>query len=83
MYFRTDKLAQSKLHDRELREARRSEVQASKQANAERRRTQLLELKAERQLHETKRAAKDKREVRITSGAGFLRVKSACHFTAW
>ena len=65
MYVLTDKLAQSKLRDRELREAHRSEVQATKEANSERRRALLEECKAERQLHETKRAAKDKREVRI------------------
>ena len=60
-----DKLAQTKNRERELKEAHRRELQVAKDAGAARRQEQHLTLKEERTLHDTKRAAKDKRDVRL------------------
>jgi len=63
----TDKLTQTKLRERELKDAHRADLLASKQAGLEKRKELHLQLKEERTMHETKRSARDKRIVSFQS----------------
>lgn len=56
-----DKLTQTKLRDRELKEAHRNELTAAKQRREKERQAELAEQRAERAYHDTKRSAADKR----------------------
>ena len=62
-FFSTvDKLEQTKIRERDIKEAHHRELAAVKNSGAERQREEQQLLKEERILHDTKRAAKDKRD---------------------
>ena len=61
-YTRADKLEQTKLREREIKEAHKAELLAAKNKGDDRRQEVHQQLKEERSLHDTKRSAKDKRE---------------------
>jgi hypothetical protein len=56
-----DKLAQTKLREREVRESHRAELRADKDAGAAARAARDSLLRSERLEHDTKRAARDRR----------------------
>ncbi|KAG7671602.1 hypothetical protein NADE_000755 [Nannochloris sp. 'desiccata'] len=57
-----DKLEQTKIRERELKEAHRLELANAKKANEERRSFEHTQFKEERAFHDTKRSARDRRE---------------------
>ncbi|GAB4815274.1 hypothetical protein N2152v2_002320 [Parachlorella kessleri] len=57
-----DKLEQTKLRERELKEAHKAEQQAAKEKKEQERLKEAALLREERLTHDSKRAAKDRRE---------------------
>jgi hypothetical protein len=57
-----DKLEQTKIREREIKEAHRLELASAKKANEDRREEQHILNKEERAFHDTKRSARDRRE---------------------